>query len=65
MAKVAIVAGGSIGGLVAAAALRRAGWSVTVLERSAVELSGRGAGIVTHAELITALRSVGGDLSDL
>ena len=39
----AIVAGGSIGGLFAAAALRKAGWDVTVYERTGVELSGRGA----------------------
>ena len=37
----AIVAGGSIGGLFAAAALRRAGWDVDVFEQSKVELTGR------------------------
>lgn len=61
----AIVAGGSIGGLFAAAALQREGWEVSVYERSDVELSGRGAGIVTHKELIEALLWVGADISDL
>ena len=61
----AIVAGGSIGGLFAAAALRRAGWDVVVCERAAVELAGRGAGIVTHPELVAALRSVGASTDDL
>jgi 2-polyprenyl-6-methoxyphenol hydroxylase-like FAD-dependent oxidoreductase len=61
----AIVAGGSIGGLFAAAALRRQGWEVTVYERSPVPLSGRGAGIVTHPELLAALQAVGADTSSL
>lgn len=61
----AAVVGGSIGGLFAAAALRKAGWSVRVFERVGVPLSGRGAGIVTHPKLITALRDVGADISDL
>ena len=65
MVRHAIIAGGSIGGLFAAAALLRAGWTVDVFERTAVELSGRGAGIVTHDTLIAALRSVGADLTDL
>lgn len=65
MAKRAIISGGSIGGLFAATALLRAGWQVDVYERTDVELSGRGAGIVTHDTLIDALRAVGADLSDL
>ena len=65
MAGRAIIAGGSIGGLFAAAALLRAGWEVDVFERVEVELSGRGAGIVTHGVLIEALRSVGANVSDL
>lgn len=65
MSRHAIIAGGSIGGLFAATALLRAGWTVDVFERTDVELSGRGAGIVTHDTLIEALRSVGADLADL
>ena len=61
----AIVAGGSIGGLFAALALLRKGWDVTVHERTGVELSGRGAGIVTHPELIAALDAVGAPTDDL
>ena len=61
----ALVAGGSIGGLFAAAALLRAGWRVRVLERTGVELAGRGAGIVTHDILIDALRAVGASTDDL
>ena len=65
MAGKAIVAGGSIGGLFAAAALMRRGWEVTVCERTGVELSGRGAGIVTHPELVAALEEVGAPTAEL
>lgn len=51
----AIIVGGSMGGLFAGLLLRRAGWSVDVYERVGVELSARGAGIVTHPELRDAL----------
>lgn len=61
----AIVAGGSIGGLFAAAALLKAGWSVRVLERARVELAGRGAGIVTHQRLNDAFSAVGANTTDL
>lgn len=61
----AIIAGGSIGGLFAAAALLRKGWEVRVYERSPVPLSGRGAGIVTHPELVAALEFVGADIASL
>jgi 2,6-dihydroxypyridine 3-monooxygenase len=44
----ALVAGGSLGGLTAALILRDQGWDVDVLERSAVPLQDRGAGIVLH-----------------
>lgn len=65
MAGTVAVVGGSIGGLFAAAALKQAGWSVQVYERVGVPLSGRGAGIVTHSQLIAALEAVGADTSDL
>ena len=61
----AIICGASIGGLFAAAALQKAGWRIDVYERSAVELSGRGAGIVTHPQLIEALQAVGANTQDL
>lgn len=65
MARHALIAGGSIGGLFAAAALRKAGWKVDVFERTAVELAGRGAGIVTHDTLLKALEHVGANLENL
>lgn len=65
MSRHAVIAGGSIGGLFAAAMLRRSGWTVDVFERSDVELSGRGAGIVTHAELLDALSYCGAGTNDL
>jgi 2-polyprenyl-6-methoxyphenol hydroxylase-like FAD-dependent oxidoreductase len=55
----AIIIGGSMSGLFAAALLRQIGWDADVYERSAVELVGRGAGITTHPELLQALKSVG------
>jgi len=61
----ALIAGGSIGGLFAATALQAQGWSVEVFERSDVELAGRGAGIVTHPELIAALQTVGAPVEGL
>jgi 2-polyprenyl-6-methoxyphenol hydroxylase-like FAD-dependent oxidoreductase len=50
-----------MGGLFAALALRKAGWAAEIYERSDVELTGRGAGIVTHVELTDALAAVGVD----
>lgn len=55
----ALIIGGSVGGLFAALYLRRVGWSVTVYERSAVKLEGRGAGIMTHPEILAALAGIG------
>jgi 2-polyprenyl-6-methoxyphenol hydroxylase-like FAD-dependent oxidoreductase len=60
----ALVVGGSLGGLFAANMLHRAGWEVQVFERVADELSGRGAGIVTHPELFEALESAGVTVDD-
>src|SRR3977135_1071234 len=57
--RTAIIVGGSISGLAAAHLLLRSGWQVHVYERVDVELAGRGAGIVTHADLFSALREAG------
>ena len=61
----AVVIGGSMSGLFAAAFLRKIGWQVDVFERSPVELVGRGAGITTHPELIEALELSGAGMRDL
>ena len=61
----AIVVGGSMSGLFAASLLRNAGWHADVFERSDVELRGRGAGIVTHDDLIQSLKRSGAQLKDL
>lgn len=58
MARILVV-GGSLGGLMAANLLHRAGHEVTVLERSSRSLQGRGAGIVTHEGLRQTLRDCG------
>ena len=50
-------------GLFAAILLRRAGWHAEIYERAAAELSGRGAGIVTHAPMCAVLRAAGCDPS--
>jgi 2-polyprenyl-6-methoxyphenol hydroxylase-like FAD-dependent oxidoreductase len=55
----AIVIGGSLGGLFAANLLLRAGWDVHVYERASQEMEGRGAGIVTHPDLMEALAEAG------
>jgi 2-polyprenyl-6-methoxyphenol hydroxylase-like FAD-dependent oxidoreductase len=65
MTKRAIVVGGSISGLFAAALLRRKGWQADVFERVDVELKGRGAGIVSHPELLDILDESGAGTTDL
>lgn len=60
----AIIIGGSMAGLFAALLLRRAGWQADVYERTGSELSGRGAGIVTHAELLDLMHACGVDAAD-
>lgn len=60
----ALIAGGSLGGLLAANMLHRAGWDVLVLERASATLSGRGAGIVTHSELFEGLEAAGLTIDD-
>lgn len=61
----ALICGGSISGLFTAAALRAKGWETELFERSPVELAGRGAGIVTHPELVSALVAVGAETDRL
>ena len=63
MAKI-LIAGGSLGGLLAANLLLRDGHTVTVLEKSRHSLDGRGAGIVTHAPLLAALARAGVTVDD-
>jgi len=55
----ALVIGGSLGGLLAANVLARGGWDVEVFEHSSEELTGRGAGIISHPELFQALARIG------
>ena len=55
----ALIIGGSMAGLAAALFLRRLGWRADVYERSTDELSSRGAGILTHPELLAALDECG------
>jgi 2-polyprenyl-6-methoxyphenol hydroxylase-like FAD-dependent oxidoreductase len=57
----ALVIGGSMSGLFAAILLRRAGCKVEIFERAETELTGRGAGIVTHAAMRSVLASAGCD----
>lgn len=60
----ALVIGGSLGGLFAANMLRTIGWDVSVFERVDDDLSARGAGIATHAELFDVMRQVGAAIDD-
>jgi len=55
----ALIIGGSMAGLFAGHFLRRAGWQVDIFERTPGPLSARGAGIMTHPELRTALAALG------
>lgn len=61
MPRSATIIGGSMAGLFSALLLQRAGWNVDVFEQVNVHLAGRGAGIVTHAELETVLERAGID----
>ncbi|MFN0304656.1 MAG: FAD-dependent monooxygenase [Burkholderiales bacterium] len=55
----ALIIGGSLGGLLAAALLRQSGWRVTLFERSAGDLAGRGAGLGISEDLLEVLRRAG------
>lgn len=63
-ARRALVIGGSLGGLLAAHLLRSTGWEVVVFERNDEDLTGRGAGLSTHPQLIDVLRRVGIDFDE-
>jgi 2-polyprenyl-6-methoxyphenol hydroxylase-like FAD-dependent oxidoreductase len=54
-----LIAGGSLGGLLAANMLLRDGHDVVMLEKVQGSLDGRGAGIVTHAALAEGLARAG------
>ncbi len=58
----ALIIGGSLGGLATACLLRRDGWHVDIFERVAEPLSGRGAGIVTHPQLLAVLAQCGANV---
>src|SRR6266581_7944914 len=60
----ALVIGGSLGGLFAACLLRSVGWDAVVFERNAEDLTGRGAGLSTHPQLIDILRRLGIDFDE-
>src|SRR4051812_6164467 len=64
MARRAVVIGGSMGGLFAAAFLQRIGWEVHVYERTADDLASRGAGLGTHDALLEGLRELGIDTGE-
>lgn len=55
----AVIIGGSLGGLFAAAALRAVGWTVDVYERSISELDSRGGGLVMQPDLLEAFQFAG------
>ncbi|MEO7404984.1 MAG: FAD-dependent monooxygenase, partial [Burkholderiales bacterium] len=55
----ALIAGGSLGALLAGNLLHRAGWDVEVLERASGPLDARGAGLVTHPEQREILQQAG------
>ena len=59
----ALIIGGSMSGLFTATLLARAGWHAEIYERAESELTGRGAGIVTHAPMRAVLAAAGCDPS--
>lgn len=54
-----LIVGGSMGGLFTSVLLHRAGFDVTVTERSVHGLEGRGAGLVAQREVFDILREIG------
>jgi 2-polyprenyl-6-methoxyphenol hydroxylase-like FAD-dependent oxidoreductase len=64
MARRAVIIGGSMGGLFAAAFLQRIGWEAHVYERTADDLATRGAGLGTHDALLEGLRALGIDTGE-
>ena len=61
----ALIVGGSLAGLAAAAYLTRIGWQVEICEKSPTTLEGRGAGFVTHPELEQGLIAAGCDRAEV
>jgi 2-polyprenyl-6-methoxyphenol hydroxylase-like FAD-dependent oxidoreductase len=59
MPRRALIVGGSMAGLSAGLFLRQRGWKVDIYERSSEELTSRGAGIVSHPELLALLAEAG------
>jgi 2-polyprenyl-6-methoxyphenol hydroxylase-like FAD-dependent oxidoreductase len=59
MTRRALVIGGSVGGLFAAALLREIGWDVAVFEKSTGDLATRGAGLGLSAELFRLMKRAG------
>ena len=55
----AVIIGGSMAGLLAGHYLARTGWQVDIYERTPGALTGRGAGIVSHPELLSAFADIG------
>jgi 2-polyprenyl-6-methoxyphenol hydroxylase-like FAD-dependent oxidoreductase len=60
----AVIIGGSLGGLFAAHLLRSTGWEACVFERNPEDLTGRGAGLSTHPQLIEILHRIGIDFDE-
>jgi 2-polyprenyl-6-methoxyphenol hydroxylase-like FAD-dependent oxidoreductase len=61
----AIIIGGSMAGLFAALLLRQRGIEAVVFERAQTELSGRGAGIATHTQILDLIESLGLETREL
>jgi 2-polyprenyl-6-methoxyphenol hydroxylase-like FAD-dependent oxidoreductase len=59
MPRHALIVGGSMAGLCAGLFLKQRGWGVDIFERSSEELTSRGAGIVSHPELLALLSEAG------